>query len=75
MKTAIGLLLAFATGVACRLLGVPSPAPPAILGALLVLSMTVGYLLVDRLAWNRANHSRLLCGGPTGDLPSRGNHS
>jgi hypothetical protein len=43
-------------------------------GALLVLSMTLGYLLVDRFARPRANRSRLLCGGPTGELPSRSSH-
>jgi hypothetical protein len=40
-------------------------------GALLVLSMTVGYLVMDRFAWHRANQSRPLCGGPTGEPPSR----
>lgn len=71
MKTTFGLLLAFAIGGVCRLSGIPSPAPPAIVGALLVLSMTVGYLLMDRFAGHRANQSRPLCGGPTGELPSR----
>jgi XapX domain-containing protein len=72
MKTVIGLLLAFVIGIACRLLDIPLPAPPALVGALLVLSMTVGYILMDRFAWHRASQSRSLCGGPTGELPSRG---
>lgn len=71
MKTTLGLLLAFAIGIVCRLSGIPLPAPPVIVGALLVLSMTVGYLLMDRFAWHRTDQSRLLCGGPTGELPSR----
>ena len=41
MKSAIGLVLAFAVGFACRAFGIPSPAPPVILGALLVMAMTV----------------------------------
>jgi XapX domain-containing protein len=48
MKSAIGLVLAFAVGFACRAFGIPSPAPPVILGALLVMAMTVAYLAVDR---------------------------
>ena len=49
-----------------------SPTGTALVGALLVLSMTVGYILMDRFAWHRASQSRSLCGGPTGELPSRG---
>lgn len=74
MKAIFGLLLALAIGVICRLSGIPTPAPPAIVGALLVLSMTVGYLLMDRFAWPRANQSRLLCGGPTGEALSKSRH-
>lgn len=75
MKAILGLLLAFAIGVVCRLSGIPSPAPPAIVGALLVLSMTVGYLLMDRFAWHRENQSRPFCGGPTGLPLSRSRQS
>lgn len=75
MKIIIGLLLAFAIGSVCRLSGIPSPAPPAIVGALLVLSMTIGYLLMDRFTGHRKDQSRSLCGGPTGDLPSRSKRS
>ena len=42
IKIAIGLLLGFGIGFACRLLGIPSPAPPAIEGALPVVAMTIG---------------------------------
>ncbi|MEM6638629.1 MAG: DUF1427 family protein [Pseudomonadota bacterium] len=40
-----GWLVAFSIGGACRLAGVPVPAPPAIVGAMLVVSITVGYEL------------------------------
>ena len=40
MKSMIGIVLAFALGFACRAFGIPSPAPPLILGALLVMTMT-----------------------------------
>jgi XapX domain-containing protein len=48
MKSMIGIVLAFALGFACRAFGIPSPAPPLILGALLVMMMTIGYIAVDR---------------------------
>jgi XapX domain-containing protein len=48
MKSMFGIVLAFALGFACRAFGIPSPAPPLILGALLVMTMTIGYIAVDR---------------------------
>ena len=65
MKPAIGILLAFSLGFACRAFGIPSPAPPVILGVLLVMMMTVGYIAVDRWAMSPAKHARD-CGGPSG---------
>lgn len=70
IKSALGLLLGFGIGVFCRYSGVPSPAPPVLAGALLVLSMTLGYILADRLASHRRSTTRHLCGGPTGKPPS-----
>jgi XapX domain-containing protein len=69
MKAIIGLILAFAIGFACRALGIPSPAPPVIAGALLVAAMTVGYILVDRFMNDPARHAAN-CGGPSGLAPS-----
>ena len=65
MKIAISLLLAVTIGVLCRLAGIPVPAPPALVGALLVVSMTVGYLVVDRVVTERL-HTR---GTPQGGAP------
>jgi XapX domain-containing protein len=50
MKLAIGFLVAFLVGAACRWFDIPAPAPPALTGALLVLSMSLGYITVDRWA-------------------------
>lgn len=72
MKIALGLLLAFAIGVICRLGGIPSPAPPALIGALLVLAMTIGYVLTDRYAGHREAKSKPFCGGPTGKAKGDG---
>lgn len=49
----IGLLLAFGIGAVCRLTGVPLPAPLALVGAALVVAMTSGFLLADRLKASR----------------------
>lgn len=40
----IGLAVGFGIGFACRWFDVPSPAPPTLPGALLVVAMTAGYL-------------------------------
>jgi XapX domain-containing protein len=66
MKSAVGLVLAFALGFACRAFDIPSPAPPLILGALLVLTMTVGYIAVDRYAMSPPAQHSDNCGGPSG---------
>lgn len=71
MKIAVGLLLGLSIGVFCRLAGVPLPAPPVLVGALLVLAMTVGYLLVDRFANACEARHRELCGGPSGEPASK----
>ena len=42
-----GLLLGFLIGVGCRWFDLPLPAPPRIVGALLVVAMTVGFLGAD----------------------------
>lgn len=46
-RTVLGFALALGIGVMCRLAAIPLPAPPAIVGALLVVSMTVGFLIAD----------------------------
>jgi len=65
MKATIGLVLAFLVGFGCRAFGIPSPVPPMIVAALLVVAMTVGYIAVDRMIKPPAEHTRN-CGGPSG---------
>jgi XapX domain-containing protein len=65
MKAVLGIVLAFALGFACRAFGIPSPAPPMILGALLVMAMTIGYLAIDRWMSAPARHAAD-CAGPSG---------
>ena len=47
LKTAIGVALAFAIGAACRWIDIPVPAPNRLIGAVLVLAVTLGYLAAD----------------------------
>ena len=49
MKAAVGLVLAFALGFACRAFGIPSPAPPRLIGAALLLAMTLGFVAADHV--------------------------
>lgn len=43
----IGILLGFLIGVGCRWFDLPLPAPPRIVGALLVVAMTLGFIGAD----------------------------
>ncbi len=66
-KTIIGLTLGFCIGLGCSLLSIPVPAPPVLVGALLVVAMTLGYTFTDRyLARQRPNRELDNCGGPSG---------
>ncbi|MEO1045924.1 MAG: XapX domain-containing protein [Pseudomonadota bacterium] len=46
----IGIVLAFAIGYGCRSFDLPLPAPVKLIGALLVVAMTTGYVAMDMLA-------------------------
>ncbi|MCC8363702.1 DUF1427 family protein [Lysobacter sp. A6] len=67
VKFAIGLSLGFSIGFVCRWFGIPAPAPPVLVGALIVFAMTCGYVLADRWIARRHATQHLQCGGPTGD--------
>jgi XapX domain-containing protein len=47
MKTAISTVLALAIGAGCRYFDVPVPAPPTLLGVILIGCITGGYMLMD----------------------------
>jgi XapX domain-containing protein len=49
LKIAIGLALGFLIGAGCRWFDVPTPSPPTLIGACLVVSMTLGYVTADRM--------------------------
>ena len=72
MKITLGLVLGPLIGAGCWLADIPVPAPPALMGALLVLAITVGCIATDQFASHREARHRQLCGGPTG-APERTN--
>ncbi|GAB5500366.1 MAG: hypothetical protein PsegKO_26770 [Pseudohongiellaceae bacterium] len=45
LSTLAGIGLGFAIGIGCRLLDLPLPAPPRLVGALLVVTITSGFIL------------------------------
>ncbi|MDH7799052.1 MULTISPECIES: DUF1427 family protein [unclassified Beijerinckia] len=45
----VGVGLGVCIGGACRWFDLPVPAPPKIVGALLVIAMTVGFVATDAL--------------------------
>jgi XapX domain-containing protein len=50
MVTAIiGFVLGLLIGAGCRFFDIPSPAPPRLIGACLLLAMTVGFVTADYL--------------------------
>ena len=44
----IGLALGSLIGAGCRRFDVPVPAPPRLVGVLLVVAMTLGFVVVDQ---------------------------
>lgn len=50
VRVTLGFLLAFGIGVLCRLCKIPSPAPQAVLGSMLVVAMSAGFVAADRFA-------------------------
>jgi XapX domain-containing protein len=45
----LGLLVGFLIGAGCRFFDIPSPAPPRLIGAFLLVAMTLGFVAADRL--------------------------
>ena len=49
LQVTVGVVIAFGIGAFCRWFDIPAPAPPRLAGAFLVVAMTVGFLITDRL--------------------------
>ena len=68
LKVIIGLILGFSIGLSCALLSIPVPAPPVLIGALLVVAMTSGYILTDKyICPMKSKAHEKNCGGPSGE--------
>lgn len=70
-KIAAGMILGILIGAGCRWFDIPVPSPPKLVGALLVVAMTVGYLTTDKLITTKFTArgpatTKEMCGGPTG---------
>ncbi len=52
INTIIGLVLGLFIGFICRYFDLPLPAPPKIIGALLVVAMTLGFMTGQYLMAN-----------------------
>jgi len=55
MKVLLGLLIGFVLGATCRWLDIPVPSPPKLLGALLVVATTLGYMAMDGMLARRSS--------------------
>jgi XapX domain-containing protein len=47
--TIIGLIVGLLIGAGCRYFDIPSPAPPRLIGACLLVAMTLGFVAADYL--------------------------
>ena len=47
IQATFGLLLGFLISVGCRWFDLPLPAPPKLVGAFLVVTMTLGFLITN----------------------------
>ena len=45
----IGLVVGLIIGAGCRFFDIPSPAPPRLIGALLLVAMTLGFIAAGQL--------------------------
>ena len=78
MRVVMGLILGLLIGAGCRWFDIPVPSPPKLVGALLVVAMTIGYMATDQLISAKFSArgpatTQPLCGGPTGDVASKAN--
>jgi XapX domain-containing protein len=64
-KTFAGIFLGLLIGSTCRWFDILLPSPPKLLGALLVVAMTVGYMATGKLLSARSTPNTAIADGPT----------
>lgn len=67
LKIILGLAIALCIGAACRYFDIPIPAPPKLLGALLILAMTVGYIGTDYLLQHQTREAAAAESAPSSE--------
>ena len=70
IRIVAGIVLGLLIGAGCRWFDIPVPSPPKLIGALLVVAMTVGYIGADKFLADRPATTAHLSGGPTGGTAS-----
>jgi XapX domain-containing protein len=73
-KIVSALFLGFLIGIGCRYFDIPLPSPPKLIGALVVLSMTLGYVGTNSLLSHRARMQQMLGGGDVPGLIQNADH-
>ena len=61
-KIILGLFLGLLIGIGCRYFDIPLPSPPKLIGALVVISMTFGYMCTDYVL---TRHTKMAKSGST----------
>ena len=64
-KTFAGIFLGLLIGSACRWFDIPLPSPPKLLGALLVVAMTVGYMATGKFLSAKSTRNAAIAAGRT----------
>jgi XapX domain-containing protein len=59
-KPLFGIVLGLLIGAGCRWFDIPVPSPPKLLGALLVVAMTAGYMATDRVLDRKITSQRTM---------------
>jgi len=59
MKLFAAIVLGLLIGAGCRYFEIPVPAPPKLVGALLVLAITLGYVAADHFLDRRAQSAEI----------------
>jgi XapX domain-containing protein len=75
-KVLVGIVSGLSIGAACRWFDIPVPSPPKLTGALLVVAMTVGYMVTDKVIAAKFSRkgpasTQQMCGGTTGEVVSK----
>ena len=65
MRLLIGILVSLAVGAGCRFFDIPVPSPPKLLGALLVVATTIGYMTADSFLEKRVERTRIVATRPS----------